>query len=224
MKSGITTLLFVLSTAVVAADETPTLREGARVRIRAATREIPGVLAIGRHHVTTKGVVVADDDGLVAVKVPEWPEPVCLPRPDETLTGRVTAMDSHGLTIAVDGHSSAFRIPRDAIRSLDISTGHANRGGLVAKGAGMGFVVGAGLGAILGAATGGNCSSSCWFDRSDTAVIAGTGLGILGLAIGAIQGAATSTERWKPVPASRVTVRLHPVRGGGGVSVAFAFR
>jgi hypothetical protein len=227
MKPGIATVLLVSSTiAAFAAEEPPTLREGARVRIRASGREIPGILAIGRHEVTTKGTIVAEDDELVAVKVPEWPEPLCLPRPDETLKGRVVAMDVHGLTISIDGHPSPFRIPRAVIRSLDVSAGHANRGALVAKGAGMGFVVGAGLGAILGAASGGDCSADCWvdFDRGDTAVIGAIGLGVIGLAAGAVQGAARSTERWKSVPASQLHVRLLPVRGGARVSVAFAFR
>jgi len=207
--------------SLASGEEAATLVAGARLRIRAGeANEIPGVVAIGPRTVTTKGVVVHKDTKLVAVKVPEWSEPLCLPRPKAILTGGLVAMDREALIIRIDGHKEPFRVPRQVVGTLDVSAGHKSRGALVAKGAGLGLLAGAAVGALLGAST--SCSG-CILNSSESAAVGGILLGGVGLVIGAAVGAYGSTDQWKPVPANQVQVSLRPMRRGVGLSVAVAF-
>ena len=214
----------VLFASLASAEETKPQSVGTRVRIHAgAVEEIPGVLALGTRYVNTKGVVVQDDTQLVAVKVPEWNDPVCLPRPHEVLTGRLVAQDDESLTIAFDGRKDPYRVPREVVRRLEVSTGQKSRGSRVAKGAGIGLLVGGAVGAVLGAASGGSCSGGCIPDSGEGAAVGGIAGGLAGLVLGTAFGLAGSTDLWREVPTNHVQVRLVPVRRGAGVTVALAY-
>jgi len=128
MKSSailrLATCLLLLTAPGALAEDAPPLKRGERVRMHAGTvREIPGVVAITPTSTEKKGegLIIANDDRLVAVKVPAQEEPLCLPRPGQTLTGRLDDMDDQTWTITLDGRTTPFKVPRYAIARMDRS-------------------------------------------------------------------------------------------------------
>ena len=210
-------LLLLTASGGLAEGASP-LKPRARVRIHAGqVREIPGVVKLGASGETRGGEVVANTDRLVAVKVPGHDEPVCLPRPGATLTGRLVAVDAENWTIAVDGQRMAFAIPRYAIDAVDVGSGRQTAKGML-RGAGVGALVGGALGLAAGAGCGN--SFGCPGPGGGAVV-----LGIPGAAIGALIGATTGAEHWERVPVDQIRLSFGARHGrSAGASVAFCIR
>jgi hypothetical protein len=221
---ALTPWVLLVTASGALAEDTPPLKEGARVRIHAGkVREIPGVIIMGSDSwnvlgpqpgIETRGEVITNNDTLVAVQFPGRQDPWYLPRPGTTLTGQVVAMDDEAWTISDEGHRR-FKVPRQIIEAAEVSRGRASRG----LGALAGLTLGASLGAILGAAAG--CEHCFGPSKGGAALLAGAELGTIGAVVGVLVGGG---ERWERLPADRIRVTVGPQRGRGvGVSVAFAF-
>jgi hypothetical protein len=209
-------LLFTASSGV--AEDALSLKPQSRVRIHAGqVREIPGVVKIGSSVEMRGGEVVANTDRFIAVKVSGRKDPVCLPRPGATLSGRLLALDAEDWTIAVDGQKAPFTIPRYAIDTVDVGRGH-QRAKAILRGAGAGLLVGGALGLAAGA----GCGDSWGCPGPGGGAVV---LGIPGAALGALFGALGGDAGWKRVPVDQVRLNLgsrHDL--AVGISLAFPVR
>jgi hypothetical protein len=128
------------------------------------------------------------------------------------LEGIVSQMDDQSLVVLQDNHP--WRLPRQAITSLDVGTGQKRR---ALKGMFIGAPIGAAL--IFLVPTGIPTRRSA----SDSLHQAGFGL-FLGAAYGAGIGALIKSERWSRVPLERVRLSVAPTRGRGvGLSLSVGF-
>jgi hypothetical protein len=130
---------------------------------------------------------------------------------------------SHNSIAVADGKDGLV-IALDSVTSLEVPGGQRRRTG---RGALIGLAVGAGIGAMTGPAMGaavsyGPCFDNCTSGFQD-AVTGALILGIPGLLIGTVIGAASKTEGWEEIPPDRMRVSFAPQREGFafGLSVSF---
>jgi len=107
------------------------------------------------------------------------------------------------------------------VTRLDVSTGRRR---FTLRGAGIGSLIGAASGAVIGYASGDD-RGWCCFSAGGKAVIYGAGLGVTGLAIGAVVGTFHVSDRWTSIPLGSpdATPRLQVGRGGTRITVAVRF-
>jgi len=110
--------------------------------------------------------------------------------------GTVSALSADSLELRLDGADSVAQLPYRAITQLDVSGGRHRH---TLQGAGIGVLVGVTAGVISGFASGDDPPGWFSFTAEDKAVIGGTVLGVVGLAVGAVVGGNHVTERWLPI-------------------------
>jgi hypothetical protein len=132
----------------------------------------------------------------------------------EPAEGVVAAVDERSLSLRRKG-GALLTVPREAITSLEVSTGRHGQ-------AGRGALVGAGVGAaLLGLVAFASADDGEGAYAAMYGVVFG-GLG--GAGWGAIAGAGTKTHDWRTVPLHRLHARLGPTRGRGlGLNVSMTF-
>lgn len=118
-------------------------------------------------------------------------------RAGERFRGRLNAMSQNLLVVQL-AREVRVNVPIDDLIELQVVRGQRRSRG---KGAVIGLLIGGGVGVVGGALAGGTssdhylCSGSC---AGEGAVILGVGLGVVGLALGAILGA--NADNWISVP------------------------
>jgi hypothetical protein len=154
------------------------------------------------------------------------------------LVGQLVASGPDTLTVMADGREVVVK--RAEVRRVDYSLGRRSRGSNALRGAAIGLVIGAAMGAGIGAMDGDDpdpvlrcppnddfglgspCGPLLTFSARDKAVMGGTVLGALGLALGGLTGAAVAPgERWRR--AEEPSFALQPQRDGLGLQVTIAF-
>lgn len=150
------------------------------------------------------------------------------------LVGTLVGLDDTTLTLQRQGGKETLQVPRGAITTTEVSWRRSRKG----KGAAIGALVGLGAAVAIGLAAGDDdCSSvqdvgNPWLDltahvlrtfchsKGEMAAFAA----ILTVPAGALLGLAVAPgEKWQPSSPDRLSVRITPVRGGAGLTVAFRF-
>ena len=140
----------------------------------------------------------------------------------EKQVARVVDVRSDSLFLQVTP-AETLAVARAGLTRLDVSTGRRRRTG---RGATVGSLIGASSGVIIGFASGDDPPNSFWqMSAGEKAAIAGVGLGVVGLLVGATVGALTVSERWTSVPLGNASVSpgFQAGRGGARLAVSVSF-
>lgn len=194
----------MVSTAVAGEN---TLSPGSRIRLMTVAPEP----ADGGRGYRIHGRLLHEDDDSLTMAVP-GEEPVARTKPHRWLVGRLVAMDDRSLVIQPAGDQDPVRLSTQEITALEVSSGRP-RGRRALEGAAIGGLGGA----VLGFATTGGDSQQ-WFSPGESALI----LGVTGTAVGALFGALSGGEDWRPA-GGRVRVTLVP-DSSLGLSARLAIR
>jgi len=142
--------------------------------------------------------------------------------PQQTLVGTLDSIGSTSLSVRTDA-LTAVTIPREAIRTLEVSTGRHSKG---STGAAVGGVTGVIAGSIAGFMAEQECTpgweSLC--EVGDAAQVLGRAVlgGLVGAGVGWLIGAQFHDDGWRPVSVPRVEVT--PVSSRGiGIRVSLPF-
>jgi hypothetical protein len=102
---------------------------------------------------------------------------------------------------------------RDSLGSIT-SIERSLRPGRKKRGLAIGLLTGVAVGAAIGYAGGEDCNPGGWvcFDRGTTAAGGAIGLGLVGLAVGAL---AAPGEQWEATTTERLRVDVGPTPAGG---------
>lgn len=127
-------------------------------------------------------------------------------------------------TLVVSRSGTIMDLPMAGIQRIAVPA-RRTRLGQVGHDALVGGLIGAAAGTVLGFA-GGNPSPECWmmcYSATETALMAGTALGVLGAGAGALTGAIRSPGlTWRPIPLSGLQLGMAPT--GAGVRLAATWR
>jgi hypothetical protein len=129
---------------------------------------------------------------------------------DRWLTGDLVAIDAGTLVLRRADREVPDRIPLGSITSMD----RRLRPGRKLRGLGIGLLAGIAVGAVVGFAAGEDCNAGgiVCFDRGSTAGAGAAGLGLLGMAVGAL---VAPGEKWEATTAERLRLEAGPARAGG---------
>ncbi len=190
---------------------------GQTVRLTSPQRiEIPGVLTLEGGRRLATGSVREESGGALLVVESEG-RMLHVPVPGRPLVGQLVTVDERSVTVSRD--AKQLTVPREAIESLAVRTGHPSRW----RGAGFGALIGFGVGAAIGFAAGDDPEGT-WFGMSAGEKAVGLG-GLLAIA-GTLVGVAVAPgERWEVVDLGTVRVSCGPVlsRRGPGLALTLAF-
>lgn len=178
-------ILIFVDLAKLAAQETPLVSYGARVRISVST-------------------LVRLYDQISAQSREEFVE-------TESVIGTVAELTADTLKLTIAEKLIPLVIPFTSIKKLEISRGHIPRGKNVLKGTGIGLLVGAGVGVLVGLKL--DDTSSNEMPAEGNMLLFGAVGGGTGLVVGSIIGVSSSTEHWEKVPLETFWTGFTP-RGG----------
>jgi hypothetical protein len=130
----------------------------------------------------------------------------------DELIGTVDTVRNDTLVVLAGDPSVLWIVPFPSIAKLEVSSGKRSHAG---RGAGIGFLAGLVIGGAIGYASGDeNCGGSGWgslcIEKSELAVAAGLGFGLVGIGIGALVGSGFEAERWAYVPLENIRVGPAP--------------
>lgn len=130
------------------------------------------------------------------------------------IEGIVSRIDAETLTIVSTADTASREVPRSLIGTLEVARGTRSRwkGGAIA-----GAAWGVGLGLLISNPP----SSSTGTSVNGGGLAAGI---VVGAAMGAGIGAMLKTDRWMPVPAGAIALRVQPAPGRGmGLALSVSF-
>jgi uncharacterized protein YcfJ len=160
-------------------------------------------------------------------------------RAGRRVTGVLVGETEDALVMRLDGSRVAARIPRAALRRVEVSAGHGSRGRYALGGA----VIGALFGAVIGSGSGSRHTTApppsaydscgmplCNFEDAlayalqDFGGYSGAMAGALvGGTVGALLGATAAPERWRPTEMVAARVTLAPVKRGAALALSVRF-
>jgi hypothetical protein len=214
---GVATLLGALALPTASRCAEPVgVSRGQRIRLTPPRRvEIPGLITLEGERRQATGQVREEDGGALVVVESEG-RTLHVPAPGRVLVGELVAADERSVTILRHASAKEITVPRQAIESMAVSTGHRSRW--------HGAAILGGVGLALGAALGAAAASGDDDMLSAGEVAAGLGglFGLLGAGIGA---AIPPGERWDIVDVGTVRVSCRPALSGRGpgLSITLAF-
>ncbi|HUF12027.1 MAG TPA: hypothetical protein VMN78_02880 [Longimicrobiales bacterium] len=140
----------------------------------------------------------------------------------ETLVG--VAYEATDDTVRITTTNGTVGVPLSPNLRIERSLGRRSRLSGAARGAGKGLLAGAGGGAVLGFASGDDPTSLLSFTAEEKALLAGTLLGVSGVAVGGIIGLIVPGQRWEHTPLDGVQAALYPTEGGVGIAIQLPTR
>jgi hypothetical protein len=115
--------------------------------------------------------------------------------------------------------SDTLVIPVGLITELEVNEGESSK---MRQHMGYGTLIGMGVGAIIGFASGGSSGGLVTIKAEETAVLGAVFFGAAGLTLGAISGAMSREESWKPVSTQHLSLAIRP-DAGVGFNISFDF-
>ncbi len=141
------------------------------------------------------------------------------------LVGRVEALDTSRLALALDQRDTVVTVDRASIVKLEVSQGRRSFSQRTRPGGMIGGAFGLIGGLVIASSVVEECTGAFCFDDLER-----FSWGIGGLAVGMVVGAAVSYaatpgERWQPVDLGdlAVQIRAHPDRRGLALTASVAF-
>ncbi|MDQ3673522.1 MAG: hypothetical protein M3365_03990 [Gemmatimonadota bacterium] len=135
---------------------------------------------------------------------------------------RIVSATDDAIVVRSERDAETRTLARTEITAMDVSTGQRRH---TLRGAGIGALAGAAAGALAEYSTYEECEGICFFEPTSRGGAATAGAvvgGVAGLLVGTTIGFLLKSESWQRVqPNARI--RIAPVPGRRGVSVAYAF-
>jgi len=185
-------------------------------RVRLKTGPAIGVKGVRLEESRTLGRVLQSDEKTETIEIEG--EAVRIAKPGIYLAGVVESSDEESLTLRIDAKERPVLVPRDAIRSFDVSRGKHSH---PFKGIATGLVFGAAAGAAVGFLSGDDPRGFGSFNARTKAAFWATSLGAVGTMAGLVLGGIPS-ESWEPAP-RRLQLAVVPQRRGARVAFSVAF-
>jgi hypothetical protein len=141
---------------------------------------------------------------------PAWVRVTAPSTSDRRLSGEIVSIDATTLILRRAGQAAPERIPLGSITSIE----RRLRPGRKIRGLVIGLLAGVAAGAAIGYAGGDDCNAGdlVCFDRGTTSAMGATGLGLVGLAVGAL---VAPGEKWEATTTERLRVDIGPAPAGG---------
>jgi hypothetical protein len=129
---------------------------------------------------------------------------------DRRLTGDLVAIEAEALVLQRAGQEMPDRIPLGSITSVE----RRLRPGRKLRGLAIGLLAGIAVGAVVGYAGGEDCNPGglVCFDRGTTAAAGATGMGLLGMGLGAL---VAPGEKWEATTVDRLRLEAGRAPAGG---------
>jgi hypothetical protein len=202
-------LLLALGMSVpFAAAADAALSAGQRIRLRT---DVPPWIE-GKTSREVPGEVLREDDDSLTFQPREGGEPLTGTKRGQWLIAEFVASDDRYLTIRLPKSSELLRVPTRLVSRIEVS-----KGGSRGRSAAIYALI---AGTAFGVAAYATYEPAIGLpDRTATTVLAAGGWAFLG----ALAGASTGGEGWRPIEKMQVRVGVGPTRGGASAQVAFSF-
>jgi hypothetical protein len=132
--------------------------------------------------------------------------------------GEVLRIDEERILVQLDRGKGRIGVPQENVDAMDVSVAqHRN--------AGKGLAIGALSGVVFGAVMGLSATNDGWFTPEETAMVLGTGFGLIGGVVGLFAGALTVSDEWAPASVESGSPSLSPIitASGAGIGVSLRF-